>query len=292
MEEYQRMFVFLDNRTVPESEAVVSVYDHGFLYGDGIYETMRAYGGVVFMLRRHIERLARSASMIGLKLPEEGKIIDAIYQTLGANDLSEAYIRITVSRGKGPIGLDPGLCREPTFIVITEQFRGYPVSCREKGMRLILAKTRRNAIEAVDPKIKSLNFLNNILAKKEAKEKGADEAIMLNTAGFLTEGTVCNIFFVGDGVLFTPSTEAGILDGITRGLVIALAREIGIPVEEGMFRPADLFRATEVFFTNTSAEIMPVASVDNVGFRPGEVAGRLSALYRKAVDEYIRDNKK
>src|SRR5512139_1469458 len=227
------MNIFLDGLIVPEAEAVVSVYDHGFLYGDGIYETMRSYDGVVFMLSRHIKRLQRSAHLIRLEAPEKERLTDAVYATLEANNLSDAYIRITLSRGKGPIGLDPGLCKKHTLVVIAEPFREYPAPCHERGVHFIFAKTRRNLAEAVDPKIKSLNFLNNILAKMEAKERGAYEAVMLNAAGFLTEGTVCNIFFVRHGILYTPSVAAGILDGITRELVIGLARKNGIKVEEG-----------------------------------------------------------
>ncbi|MDH4232850.1 MAG: aminotransferase class IV, partial [Nitrospirota bacterium] len=159
------MYIFLNKTLVPEQEAVVSVYDHGFLYGDGIYETMRAYDGVVFMLEKHLERLARSASFTRLALPETGFIASAVYGTIEANQLSDAYIRVTVSRGKGPIGLDPALCKEPTFVVVAEPFSEYPGHLYREGVKLIIAKTRRNLVEAVNPKIKSLNFLNNIFAK-------------------------------------------------------------------------------------------------------------------------------
>jgi branched-chain amino acid aminotransferase len=286
------MYIFLNGMIVPDEQAVVSVYDHGFLYGDGVYETMRAYRGIVFMLRRHMDRLARSAALIRLKVPVEERLIEAVHQTLDANKLSEAYIRVTLSRGKGPIGLDPELCSEPTLVVIAERFREYPVSCHEKGMKFILAKTRRNLVDAVDPKIKSLNFLNNILAKMEAKKRGADEAVMLNAEGFLTEGTVCNVFFVRNGILCTPSVNSGILDGITRQLVIDLAKRRGIKVEEGMFLPADLLSATEVFFTNTTAEVMPVARVEDVEFEVGEFTRTLRRLYRSEVVEYVLNNKR
>lgn len=286
------MFIFLDGLIVPESQAVVSVYDHGFLYGDGVYETMRSYGGIVFMLRRHMERLARSAALIRLEAPEGESLIDAVYETLEANKLSDAYIRVTLSRGKGPIGLDPGLCGKHTLVVIAEQFREYPVSCYEDGVQFVFAKTLRNLADAIDPKIKSLNFLNNILAKMEAKERGAYEAIMLNAAGFLTEGTVCNIFFVGKGVLYTPSLEAGILDGITRELVVGLARREGIRVEEGMFLPSDLLGASEVFFTNTTAEVMPVTRVEGVRFEVGKITRTLHGLYKTEVAQYIRNHKR
>ncbi len=285
------MYIFLNTRIVPASEANVSVYDHGFLYGDGIYETMRAYKGIVFMLGRHLGRLGRSASLIQLRLPEGRFIQDAVHETLAANGLSEAYVRITLSRGRGPIGLDPALCGDPTFVVITERFREYPAACYEKGMRIVFAQTRRNLRDAIDPRIKSLNFLNNILAKIEAKERGADEAVMLNSQGFLTEGTVCNIFFVAHGVLCTPSVDAGILDGITRDIVIGLAKREGMKVEEGMFRPDDLLQAEEVFFTNTTAEVMPVALAEDVAFEVGKITRTLRTLYREEVEAYMRDHK-
>jgi branched-chain amino acid aminotransferase len=243
------------------------------------------------MLRRHMDRLARSAALIRLEIPEVERLIDAVYQTLEANKLSDAYIRITLSRGKGPIGLDPGLCGKHTMVVIAEPFREYPVACYEKGVQFIFAKTRRNLAGAIDPKIKSLNFLNNILAKIEAKERGAYEAVMLNAAGFLTEGTICNIFFVRNGLLCTPSVESGILDGITRELVIGLAKRNGLRVEEGMFYPNDLLDASEVFFTNTTAEVMPVACVEEVEFEVGEITRTLRSLYKTEVAQYVRNNR-
>jgi len=286
------MYIFLNNKVVPEAEAVVSVYDHGFLYGDGVYETMRAYEGVVFMIERHMERLFRSASLIRLRPPDGPTVRKAVYQTLEANGLSDAYIRVTLSRGKGPIGLDPELCRQPTFVVITEKFKEYPGSLYREGVALVVAQTRRNHVRAIDPKIKSLNFLNNILAKVEAKERGAYEAIMLNTDGFITEGTVSNIFFVRDNAVCTPSAEAGILDGITRELVLRLAGENGLSVKEGLFCPDDLFRASEVFFTNTTAEIMPVSSVEDVRYKVGEVSRALRRLYGEEVASYIKDHRR
>ena len=282
------MYIFLNNTIVPESEAVVSVYDHGFLYGDGIYETMRAYEGIVFMLERHIERLMRSASLIRLSVPDGQFIRNAVYSTISANKLSDAYVRVTVSRGKGPVGLDPELCRTPTFVVIAEEFRQYPESFYRQGTKLVVATTMRNLAGALDPKIKSLNFLNNIMAKMEAKDRGALEAIMLNHQGFIAEGTVSNIFFVREGALFTPSVDAGILDGITRDTVISLAQRSGIHVEEGKFSPSELFEASEVFFTNTTAEVMPVSRVDDVVYQTGEITRTLHRLYKEEVLRYLQ----
>jgi branched-chain amino acid aminotransferase len=285
------MYVFLNGTVVAESEARISAYDHGFLYGDGIYETMRAYEEVVFMLDRHLERLRRSASLIKLGLPEEAYFKDAVLLALRANRLADAYIRITVSRGKGPIGLDPALCGEPTLIIFAEQFVPYPESLYKEGVKLVVVGTRRNLASAIDPKIKSLNFLNNILAKIEAKERGAYEAIMLNAEGFIAEGTVSNIFFVIDGTLCTPSAEAGILDGITRELVIDLAYREGIDVREGKFTVEDLFGATEVFFTNTTSEVMPVSLVGERNYRVGDITKRLHTRFRDYVRQYVRRNK-
>ena len=281
------MQIFLNDRIVPEHEALVSVFDHGFLYGDGIYETMRAYDGIVFMLDRHIERLNRSASLIQLIVPSPDVIRNAVYETIRANGLKSVYVRVTVSRGKGPIGLDPALCPKPTFVVIAEEFRGYPDKYYSEGVKFIIAKTRRNLREALNPKIKSLNFLNNILAKIEAKDRGAYESVMLNAEGFIAEGTVCNIFFVKDNILCTPSVDAGVLDGITRELVIDLAKGTGMQVTEGNFLPQDLFSASEVFFTNTTSEVMPVSQVEDVIYPVGDLTKSLRIRYRENVKKFL-----
>lgn len=286
------MQVYLNNRIVPAAEAKVSVFDHGFLYGDGIYETMRVYDGVVFLIDEHLKRLFRSASLIGLDIPKnDTDIKGAIYDTLLANGLKDAYVRLTVSRGYGEIGLDPDLCKEPTFIIIAEQFKPYPRSYYENGIRLNIAAVRRNLKDALNPQIKSLNFLNNVLAKIEAKRADTNEAVMLNAEGYLAEGTVSNIFFVKDGVLCTPSVGCGILDGITRALVMDLAARNGVPVRDGEFRPEDLRGASEVFITNSTMEIMPVNRVDEMHFTVGTVAGLLLAKYRQEVNGYVREKK-
>lgn len=284
------MHIFLNDRVVPEHEAVVSVFDHGFLYGDGVYETMRAYGGAVFMLNRHLERLARSAALIQLHIPLQQRIKDAIYETMQANKVKDAYVRVTVSRGKGPVGLDPALCPAPTLVVIAEEFRPYPERLYAEGVKLIIARTRRNLVEALNPKIKSLNFLNNILAKIEAKERGAHEALMLNADGFVSEGTVCNIFFVSGEALCTPSVEMGVLDGITREMVLRIAAKHGMTVQEGKFVPEDLFNATEVFFTNTTSEVMPVSQLEDIRYPVGEMTKKLHALYQEEVRRSLAGN--
>ena len=286
------MYVYLNNKIVPLSDAKVSVFDHGFLYGDGIYETMRVYDGVVFMLDEHIERLYRSASLIGLAIPK--KISDikiAIYETLKANSLTNAYVRLTISRGYGPIGLDPELCKEPTFVVITNEFKSYPKAYYEEGIKLTIASIRRNLKEALNPQIKSLNFLNNILAKIEAKQADAYEAIMLNVSGHLAEGTISNIFFVKDGILCTPSVECGILDGITRALVIDLALKNGHEVKDGEFAPEELYMASEVFITNTTMEVMPARRVDKTEFKAGAISKLLLKKYGQEVNGYVKEKK-
>jgi branched-chain amino acid aminotransferase len=286
------MHVFFNSRLVPESQAVVSVYDHGFLYGDGIYETMRSYNGVVFKLERHLERLARSASLTRLVIPEAGFIHEAIHRTLEKNKLSDAYVRVTVSRGKGAVGLDPDLCKEITFVVIAEPFRPYPEQLYRDGVKLIIAETRRNLASAIDPKIKSLNFLNNIFGKMEAKDRDAYEAIMLNAEGLIAEGTISNIFFLKKDELCTPAAELGVLDGITRELVIGIAKRKGIRVSEGRFFPEDLFSADEVFFTNTTSEIMPVSQVELSSYRIGEITKTLHSSYKEEVSSYVSARKK
>jgi branched-chain amino acid aminotransferase len=286
------MQVYLNGRIVDSKEAVVSVFDHGFLYGDGVYETMRVYDGVVFMLDQHIGRLFRSASLIGLSIPFDiDQLKIAIYETLIANALRKAYVRLTVSRGRGPIGLDPDLCVEPTVVIVAQELKEYPGSFYKNGINITISETKRNIREAIDPRIKSLNFLNNILAKIEAKKKGAYEAVMLNVNGHLAEGTISNLFFHKDDVLCTPSAECGILDGITRGVVIELARREGISVNEGKFTNKDIYSAEEVFLTNTSMEVMPVSKIDDRAYAVGNMAKLLRGLYRDEVKASISDAK-
>jgi len=281
---------------VPLKEARVSVLDHGFLYGDGIYETMRVYEGVVFMIEEHIRRLEHSAFHIGLNLPKSpDEIKVSIYETLEANGLKDAYLRLTVSRGAGPIGLDPSLCPNPTYFILAEDLKPYPRRFYDEGISAVITKTRRNLKEAINPRIKSLNFLNNILAKIEAIKARADEALMLNHMGHLAEGTVSNIFFVkrenGHRSLCTPSLDCGILEGITRNIVIELARRNDMKLIEGEFTPEDLLSAEEVFLTSTIMEVMPVGKVDEVRYRVGEVTKLLGAEYGKEVAAYVSETK-
>ncbi|MBI4847929.1 MAG: branched-chain-amino-acid transaminase [Nitrospirae bacterium] len=283
--------LYLNNKVVPRNKALISVFDHGFLYGDGIYETLRAYKGVVYMFDEHIDRLFRSAALIRLEIPKTPEAIrKAVYGTMKANNLKEAVIRITVSRGAGPVGLDPDLCLHPTFMIITSEFKEYQKLCYQKGVKIAIVNTRRNFKGALDPQIKSLNFLNNILAKIEAKDRGAYEAVMLNYRGHLAEGTITNIFFVKDNILCTPAIGAGILDGITRRIIIGCAKELNIIVNEGLFRKDEIHRADEVFISNTTMEVMPVAEVDNIniGTKPGRITKALQRAYKKKVAGYLK----
>ena len=285
------MWVYLNDKFVPQEEAVVSVFDHGFLYGDGVYETLRAYRGRVFQLAEHLARLERSASRIQLTLPvSRGRLTDLVRESLLRNQLQEAYLRITVSRGAGEIGLDPALCKAPTLVIIAKPFQLYPESLYADGVSVLIAKTKRNLPEALPPQVKSLNFLNNILAKMEAKAAGAHEALMLNHRGELTEGTTSNLFVVQGGRVRTPAVECGILNGITRGLVLQLASELGIPSEEARLTVDDLLRADECFLTNTTQEVLPVTRVNGTMIgngRPGEITRRLHVSFRACLDRLL-----
>jgi branched-chain amino acid aminotransferase len=285
------MWVYLNDRFVDQKEAVVSVFDHGFLYGDGVYETLRSYGGRFFMLQAHLARLQRSASLIGLELPiplDEWPPL--LRETLARNELRDAHLRITVSRGEGELGLDPALCRQPTLVIMARPLVRYPDRLYEEGVGLAIATVRRNLITALSPRIKSLNFLNNILAKQEAAKAGAFDALMLNAEGLLTESTTSNFFFVREGRIYTPSIDCGILDGITREVVLTLAKEAGIQTEEGRYPAETLARAEEAFLTNTSMEIMPVCSIDRqpVGSgRPGSWTLKLRDLFKANLARFL-----
>jgi branched-chain amino acid aminotransferase len=261
------MWIYLNNKFVTEAEAVVSVFDHGFLYGDGVYETIRSYGPHLFMQTEHLSRLFRSAAAIGLTIPipiqNWGAILhEAMVRNKVGTDLRDAYLRITVSRGAGDIGLDPALCPSPTVVVMAKPLVPPASHLYTTGVNVIVASTKRNLPSAISPQIKTTNFLNNIQAKREAIAAGAFDSILLNWERHLTECTTSNLFFVMDGTLRTPALECGLLDGITRMIVIRLAEELDIRLEEGHYTVEQLYRANECFLTNTSMEIMPVTSID------------------------------
>ena len=279
------MKVYLDGKFVPEEEARVSVFDHGLLYGDGVFEGIRAYNGYVFKLEEHLERLYDSARAILLEIPlSKEELREAILETLRVNNLREAYIRPIVTRGVGDLGLDPRKCRRPTVIIIPRQWkRLYPAEAYDQGLRAIVATTRNQPPESLPPVVKSLNYLTNILARIEANVHGADEAIMLDIRGNVSEGSADNIFIVKDGRLYTPPVMNN-LPGITRATVIELAQEEGYQVFEENFGVADLYIANEVFLTGTAAEIAPIVEIDgrkiNDG-RPGPITHRLYERFRE-----------
>ncbi len=279
------MWIYLNDRFVNENQAMVSVFDHGFLYGDGVYETIRSYGNRIFMRDQHLARLRRSADAIGLRIPDRdwpAVLHEAMDRNEVGNERIDAYIRITISRGVGDIGLDPALCPHPTIVIMTKPLKPPPAELYHEGVSLITAQTRRNLPSALDPQIKATNFLNNILAKREAIAAKAFDSLMLNWEAHLTECTVSNLFFVKTGKLCTPSLDCGILDGITRNIVLTLTREERIPINEGRFGIEALRQADECFISNTTMEVMPVTILDRKPIgrgQPGLITQRLHRLF-------------
>lgn len=281
------MLVYIDGEFLPKAEAKISVFDHGLLYGDGVFEGIRSYRGRVFKLDEHLQRLYDSAKAIMLEIPISIEAMEeAVLQTLRQNDLYDAYIRLIVTRGVGDLGLDPDKCPVPTIIIITDKITLYPQKFYEVGLEIVTVSTRRNYPEAINPRIKSLNYLNNILAKIEGKQAGVVEVLMLNAEGYVVECSGDNIFFVKDNVILTPPTYLGILEGVTRNTVIDLAGELGLSVEERVFTRHDLYVADECFLTGTAAEVIPVVKIDYrvIGSgRPGTVTQKLISEFRRAT---------
>jgi branched-chain amino acid aminotransferase len=278
-----RMKIFIDGKYCSERDAKISVFDHGLLYGDGIFEGIRAYNGRVFKLKEHIDRLFYSAKAILLEVPmSHAALMKATVETCRANKIRDGYIRLVVTRGIGTLGLNPRSCKKPAVIIIAGKIQVYPAELYARGMDIVTVPTVRNLHSAVNPAIKSLNYLNNILAKIEANNAGVEEAVMLNADGFVAEGTADNLFIVKNGALFTPPLSAGALYGITRQTVIELAEASGVKVSEPNLTRYDLFNADECFLTGTGAEIMPVIKID------GRVigSGKPGALTRKLVEDY------
>jgi branched-chain amino acid aminotransferase len=256
--------VYLNGQLVPQDEARVSVYDHGLLYGDGVFEGIRVYYGTVFLLDEHIERLYESAKAIRLEIPiSPQEMTKAVEETVQANGIENGYVRLVVTRGAGALGLDIHKTSDPQVIVIADTITLYPQEIYDNGLPLITASTIRNHPSALNPRIKSLNYLNNILAKIEATDGGTIEALMLNHKGEVSECTGDNLFIVKKGVLLTPPNDAGILEGVTRNAVMRLAREAGIEVREVNMTKHDIYIADECFLTGTAAEIVPVVKVDS-----------------------------
>jgi len=276
--------VFLNGTFVPESQATISVYDHGFLYGDGVFEGIRAYNGHVFKLKEHVDRLFESAKAIALTIPyTKAEVIELILESCRQNNLRNAYIRPIIARGRGDLGLDPRKCKDPTIVIIAREFGALYGDKYERGLKLVTVSTRRNSIQCLSPNIKSLNYLNNILGRIEVNAQGADEGIMLDVNGFVAEATADNIFLVKDRAIVTPPTATS-LKGITRQAVVDLARTEGFEVREEMITLFDVYAADEVFITGTAAEIAPCVEVDGrvIGdHHPGPVTKRLMASFHK-----------
>lgn len=281
--------VYVNGTFVNAEDAKISVWDHGFLYGDGVFEGIRAYAGRVFRLDQHLSRLYESAQSIRLRIPMPMDQMRAlVIEACQRNEIVDGYVRVVVSRGRGDLGLDPRKCANPSVVVISDRIKLYPEEKYNRGLRVIISSVRRMPPESLDSKIKSLNYLNNILAKIEANTTEADEAVMLNGSGFVTECTAENIFVLKDGVLRTPGRYVGILEGVTRGVVIELAHRNDIPVEETMINPHDLYVADEVFLTGTGAELIPVVSISSrdVGDgQPGPVFKKLLKQFRELTQE-------
>ena len=279
--------VAMNGRLVPESEATVSVFDHGLLYGDGVFEGMRAYGGRVFRLAEHLERLWHSARAIALEIPVTREALArTVDETVAANGQPDGYVRLVVTRGAGTLGLDPNRTSHPQVIVIVDTIALYPREHYERGLRIVTAATQRTHPAALSPRIKSLNYLNNIMAKLEGMQAGCVEALMLNHKGEVAECTADNVFAVRRGTVVTPPPDAGILEGITRGAVMELALAAGIDCRETTLTRHDLYTADEVFITGTAAEVVPVVEIDGrkIGTGvPGPVTKRLASDFHRLV---------
>src|SRR5882762_3010836 len=277
------MNIYIDGKFYNERDAKVSVLDHGLLYGDGVFEGIRAYNGRVFKLKEHIDRLFYSAKAILLEIPmSPAALAKATVDTIRANKLRDCYVRLIVTRGVGNLGLNPRSCKKPSIIIIAGKIQVYPPELYAKGMDIVTVPTVRNLHSALNPAIKSLNYLNNILAKIEANNAGVEEAVMLNAEGFVAECTADNLFIIKNGELSTPPLSAGALYGITRQTVIDLAQTAGLKVTEPDLTRYDLFNADECFLTGTGAEIMPVVKID------GRVigTGKPGPLTRELVEKY------
>ena len=279
--------VYIDGIYYPKSQAKVSVFDHGLLYGDGVFEGIRAYGGSVFKLVDHVERLYRSAHMLMLEIPlSKEEMVNTVLETLRKNNLRDSYIRLVVTRGPGDLGLNPKKCTRPTIIVIVDKIALHDGEAKKKGVTAMLSWVKRDPVDATSHEIKSLNYLNSILAKIEANISEVDEAICLDKNGYVCEGVAENIFVVKNAGLFTPPGSTGALPGITAGEVMKLAKRLGYEVEEKNITPYELFNADEVFFTGTAAEIVPIREINKriIGNgEPGPTTRKLMEEFAKLV---------
>lgn len=279
------MKIWLDGKLVDEQEAKISIFDHGLLYGDGVFEGIRFYNGRVFRLDEHIERLFESAKAILLKMPwTREEVCQFTCDTVAANGLTDGYIRLVVTRGAGELGLNPYLCPTPSMFIIASSIKLYPEEFYQNGLAVITCATRRPAPAALMPQVKSLNYLNNVMAKVEAIQGGALEAVMLNEQGYVAECTGDNIFILKKGKLITPLISDGALDGITRAVIIEIAEKLGIEVVERSMTRYDIFISDECFLTGTAAEVIPVVSLDRreIGDgKPGEITKKFLAEFHE-----------
>lgn len=281
--------IYIDGKFFSEADAKISVFDHGLLYGDGIFEGIRFYNGRVFRLEAHLERLWDSARSICLEIPiSQNEMTEALLETIRQNDLREGYIRLVVTRGVGNLGLNPTQCKRPSVIIIAAQIALYPESMYKTGLTVVTCASRRTSPAALNPAVKSLNYLNNVMARIEANLAGADEALMLNEAGHVAECTADNVFVIKHGHIFTPPIAAGALRGITRGVVFEIAAELGLKVTETDITRHDVFVADECFLTGTAAELIPVIKADGrvIGNgKPGPITTRMIGRFREITRE-------
>jgi len=287
--------IYIDGQFYPKSEAKISVYDHGLLYGDGIYEGIRAYNGVVFKLKEHIDRLYRSAHAIMLNIPlTKQEVMNAVIDTLRQNQMRDAYIRLVVTRGKGDLGLDPRKCPKASIIIIADTIQCKASDAQETGITTMFSWVKRNPVDATTHEIKSLNYLNSILAKIEANACGVDEAMCLESNGYIAEGVGENVFIVKNGKLFTPPTSTGALTGITAEVVTEIAEKLGVTVTITNLTPFMLFTADEAFLTGTAMEMTPIREVNkriiNDG-KPGPVTKKLMAEFQKVINDPTQGTK-
>jgi len=281
------MKIYMNGKLVDKKNAKVSVFDHGLLYGDGVFEGIRAYNGRIFLLEEHIDRLYDSAKAIALEIPmTREEMIQATVETCKANEISDGYIRLVVTRGVGTLGLNPFLCEKAEVIIIAAKIQLYPQKLYETGLKVITAGSVRNHVEAINPRIKSLNYLNNVIAKIEAINSGCMECLMLNPQGYVAEASGDNIFVVKNRILTTPPSWCGALEGITRNKVIEIAQAAGYTVKEDVLTRYDIYTADEVFLTGTAAEIIAVVDIDHrtIGNgKPGPITGELSRIYAETA---------
>ena len=284
--------IWLDNKLVDEADAKISVFDHGLLYGDGVFEGIRVYNREIFELDAHIKRLYESAKAIRLEVPmSKSELISATKETTEANGVINGYIRLVITRGTGTLGLNPFVCESSRIIIIADNIQLYPEELYEKGMKVISATTLRNHPQAIPPQVKSLNYLNNILAKIEALDNNVPEAIMYNHEGYVAEATGDNVFIVRNGVVYTPPVEAGSLEGVTRGVVMKLARKEKLTVIEKNLTRVDLYICEEFFLTGTAAEVIGVVEIDGRVIGDGK-PGPITKLLRKNFFAYAHGKEK